>query len=39
VTLSDPDGRAKLRLEVDSLGAASIQFLDDAGDVVRMITP
>jgi hypothetical protein len=39
VTLSDPDGRAKLRLEVDSLGAASIQFLDDAGDVVRTITP
>ena len=39
VTLSDPDGRARLRLEVDSLGAASIQFLDDAGDVVRTITP
>jgi hypothetical protein len=39
VTLSDPDGRARLRLEVDSLGAARIQFLDDAGDVVRSITP
>lgn len=39
VTLSDRDGRARLRLEVDSLGAASIQFLDDAGDVVRTITP
>lgn len=39
VTLSDRDGRARLRLEVDSLGAASIQFLDDSGDVVRTITP
>ena len=39
VTLSDRDGQARLRLEVDSLGAASIQFLDDAGDVVRTITP
>jgi hypothetical protein len=39
VTLSDPDGNPRLRLEVDSLGAASITFLDDAGDVVRTITP
>jgi hypothetical protein len=39
VTLSDREGQARLRLEVDSLGAASIQFLDDAGNVVRTITP
>lgn len=39
VTLSDPAGRPRLRLQVDSLGQASITFLDDAGEVVRVITP
>lgn len=39
VTLSDPDGNPRLRLEVDSLGAASITFLDDEGEVLRRISP
>lgn len=39
VTLSDRDGRPRLRLEVDSLGRASITFLDAAGREVRTITP
>jgi hypothetical protein len=39
VTLSDPAGRPRLRLQVDSLGQASIAFLDDAGQPVRIITP
>ena len=39
VTLSDPDGRPRLRLEVDSLGEASISFLDVEGEVVRRIIP
>lgn len=39
VTLSDPDGNPRLRLEVDSLGAASITFLDEQGEVIRRITP
>ena len=39
VTLSDPDGRPRLRLRVDSLGLASIAFLDTAGRVVRILTP
>jgi hypothetical protein len=39
VTLSDPAGRPRLRLEVDSVGQASITFLDEAGDPVRTITP
>lgn len=37
VTLSDPLGRVRLRLSVDSLGVASIEFLDDKGQVVRQI--
>ena len=39
VTLSDPAGKPRLRMEVDSLGKASITFLDEAGQPVRVITP
>ena len=39
VTLSDPNGKPRSRLEVDSLGAASISFLDEEGEVVRTIEP
>jgi hypothetical protein len=38
VTLSDPKGRPRLRLAVDSLGAARIDFLDDSGHVTRTLT-
>ena len=37
VVLSDARGRSRLRLRVDSLGAAAIEFLDDSGRVVRSI--
>jgi hypothetical protein len=37
VTLSDPLGRVRLQLSVDSLGVASIEFLGDKGQVVRQI--
>jgi hypothetical protein len=33
--LGDPGGRARLRLTVDSLGNPTMEFLDDAGRVVR----
>ena len=33
VNLFDPLGRIRLRLRVDSLGRASVDFLDDAGRV------
>ena len=33
--LGDPSGRARLRLTVDSLGNPAMEFLDDAGRVVR----
>jgi len=39
VTLSDPAGRPRLRLQVDSVGEPSITFLDTAGQVVRKLTP
>jgi hypothetical protein len=39
VTLSDPDGKPRLQLKVDSLGKASITFLDTFGRVVRTIKP
>jgi hypothetical protein len=39
VTLADPDGKTRLRLEVDSLGQASITFFDADGQEVRRITP
>jgi hypothetical protein len=37
VSLSDPMGRPRLLLAVDSTGTASIQFLDTAGHVTRTI--
>jgi hypothetical protein len=37
VSLGDPMGRPRLRLMVDSTGAASIQFLDTLGKVTRSI--
>jgi hypothetical protein len=33
VSLADPKGRPRLRLSVDSLGAARIEFLDETGTV------
>lgn len=33
VNLSDPQGRPRLRLQVDSLGVPSVAFLDEAGRV------
>jgi hypothetical protein len=38
VTLSDPRGKARLRLSVDTLGAAKIEFLNQAGEVVKTIS-
>lgn len=38
VLLSDPKGRPRLRLSVDSLGSARIDFLDDSGHVTRSLT-
>ena len=37
--LKDRTGRSRLRLAVDSLGAARIEFLDDSGRVARAIGP
>ena len=37
IDLSDPKGNTRLRFLVDSLGMASIQFLDESGRVVRVI--
>ena len=37
MVLSDPRGRPRLRLAVDSLGAARIEFLDDSGHVTRSL--
>jgi hypothetical protein len=39
VTLSDPDGKPRLTLSVDSLGQARIAFLDASGQVTKTITP
>lgn len=39
VTLSDPDGKPRLRLQVDKLGQASISFLEPSGRAVRTIKP
>lgn len=38
VVLSDPNGRPRLRLVVDSLGSPRIDFLDEAGQVTRSLT-
>ena len=35
INLSDPNGKPRLRLMVDSLGAASLQFLDENGAVTK----
>ena len=35
--LADPMGRPRIQLKVDSLGAASIEFLDQAGKVTRRV--
>lgn len=37
LTLADPNGKTRLRLAVDSLGAAHIEFLDEAGRVTSTI--
>jgi hypothetical protein len=39
VTMSDAAGRQRLRLKVESSGAASIEFLDESGNVTRRIRP
>ncbi len=38
VVLSDPMNRPRLRMTVDSLGQASIEFLDEAGKVTRRLS-
>jgi hypothetical protein len=37
VTLSDPAGRPRLRMRVDSSGAPSLEFLDDSGRVTARL--
>ncbi|HEY6219335.1 MAG TPA: hypothetical protein VIV65_04700, partial [Gemmatimonadaceae bacterium] len=37
LVLSDPNGKPRLRLLVDSLGSARIEFLDAAGAVTSRI--
>lgn len=37
LVLSDPDGRPRLRLAVDSLGDASVEFLDETGAVTARL--
>jgi hypothetical protein len=37
VNLSDPAGRPRLRLQVDSLGTPSLEFLDERGQVVSRL--
>jgi len=37
LNLSDPNGKPRLRLVVDSLGAARIEFLDAAGKVTNTV--
>jgi hypothetical protein len=39
VTLSDRQGKARLRMLVDSLGTPRIEFLDATGDIVKTVTP
>jgi hypothetical protein len=38
VNLNAPNGKSRLRLVVDSLGAARIEFLDEAGRVTNAVT-
>ena len=37
LNLSDPNGKVRLRLVVDSLGVARIDFLDAAGKVINTV--
>jgi hypothetical protein len=37
VDLSDPEGRPRIRLQVDSLGTPSLVFLDEAGEVLARL--
>jgi hypothetical protein len=37
LNLADPNGKPRLRLVVDSLGAARIEFLDEAGKVTSTV--
>lgn len=37
LTLADPNGKVRLRLAVDSIGAARIEFLDEAGHVTSSV--
>ncbi|MGH7505329.1 MAG: hypothetical protein ACRELX_06745 [Longimicrobiales bacterium] len=37
VNLSDPMGRPRIRLRVDSLGVPSLEFLDEAGEVTARL--
>jgi hypothetical protein len=37
VDLSDPEGRPRIRLRVDSLGTPSLEFLDEDGEVVTRL--
>jgi hypothetical protein len=37
VELSDPDGRPRLRLRVDSLGTPALEFLDASGRVIARL--
>lgn len=39
LNLKDGEGRTRLLMQVAKDGAASIQFLDEAGQVVRTVTP
>src|SRR5262249_2742534 len=39
VVLSDPSGKPRLRMVVDSLGGARIDFLDEAGKVTHSVGP
>jgi hypothetical protein len=37
LNLSDRDGKPRIRLQVDSLGVASLEFLDAAGSVLSRL--
>jgi hypothetical protein len=37
VNLSDPQGRTRIRMMVDSVGTASLEFLDEEGEVVARL--
>ena len=37
LTLSDPQGRPRVQLQVDTQGAAKLEFLDEKGHVVQRL--